>query len=142
MKRILIVTLLLLSACGHQEIPAPGTVDYLGETGTRVSFDQDWQISGASLESYFKDAQQCMLDKGFISSPVPGPLIRVVDFMPHGYDGYTEPSGLIVVWSGMPSVVQHEAVHYILLVSGQEWIDHSNPAFQCSVTVHIIVTIN
>lgn len=137
-----LLLLLLLSACGqtHEEIPAKGDVDYQGETGTRVLFDQTaYPVSGAELESYFINAQQCMLDNGFISEPVPGPTIRVVDFQPHGYDGYTEPSGLIVVWSGMPSMVQHESVHYILLVSGQAWIEHSNPAFQCSVTINAIV---
>lgn len=135
---MLIITL-LLGGCGHEEIPKPTSVDYQGDTGTIVSFDSPATTSGEELESYFMNAQQCMLDNGFIDQPVAGPTIRVVDFRPHGYDGYTEPSGLIVVWSGEPSMVQHESVHYILLVSGQSWIDHSSPAFQCSMTLNVIV---
>lgn len=139
MTRMLLITTFFLSACGHQEIPTPRNFDYQGNTGTMVSFDTEVALSGEEIESYFINAHQCMLEKGFISEPVIGPKVLVVDYEPHGYQGYTEPSGLIVVWSGMPGIMQHESIHYILLASGKEWIGHSSPAFQCSVTINAIV---
>lgn len=135
MRWILFLLLTACSGCGQESNDSPSAPDkfnFVGASGTRVSFDTDVvSTDPAQFEIRFIGVQECMLNEGYISSSVQGPVVRVVSFQPMGFDGWTDYTTGQITLDGI-GVMEHESVHYILYKSSLP-TGHEHPAFKTCV---------
>lgn len=130
---ILVLIFLVLTGCGSADRTKPQDppdhIDFIGASGIRVSFDADVPHDHPeSLEQLFLGSESCLMQKGYIDSPVEGPVVRAVSFQPNGYDGWTDYSSGQITINASANMMWHETIHYVMWKTGQD-SSHNSPAF-------------
>ena len=143
-KNSMVIGAALLSACGQPYVAPPDHVDFVGSSGTEVSYDSGFTWNNPqAYDTAFIETRDCMLAAGYKNDrlgenprSIPPPVVRVVDFMPNGYWGWTDfTNGQITMNIGCTQY-RHEMVHYILwrLHYDQKANSaHADPAFKTCV---------
>lgn len=140
MKRIFLLTLLLVGCGSSTSQPVPTSFDYESSaTGLRAAVDpealegQTAHRLGEDIDLWYQTTLVCMSSNGWGEANVRGPIVHIVKdkINVNGitYDGWTDyDSNTVTMRAITANIWSHEFVHYLLNKAGLQ-NTHEHPAF-------------